>query len=151
MKIFNQKQLAIFLLCAIAVPFVLLAALLVTGVRPAFLPVSPALALHGLGVLCIGFFAGAQWGVHFCKRTEDSVYLFAFFLLVFAALSLLDAGGSKGLAVLVVIFMSSCAIEWRLSRQRVTTLWYWRTRCVCSLLIVLSLAVALAMSLMQKV
>lgn len=144
MKFFNQKQLAIVLLCALAVPFVVFAYLLVAGGGESVLPVAPAIAIHSYGVLCASFFAGIQWGVHFCKRTEDSVYLLSFFTLVFAWLSLLSVGTATGLTVLLVSFLLSCVEECRLSRQRVTTAWFWQVRCISMVLIVSSLLLTIS-------
>lgn len=144
MKFFNQKQLAITLLCVLAFPFVGFGFLLVAGGGDSPLPVAPAIALHSYGVLCTSFFAGIQWGVHFCKRTDDSVYLLSFFTLALAWLSLLSPGTVIGLAVILVSFLLSWVEEFRLSRQRVTTAWFWQVRCISMILIVLSLLLTIS-------
>lgn len=144
MKLFNQKQLAIFLLCALALPFPVFGFLLVAGGGETALPLAPAIAMHSYGVLCASFFAGIQWGVHFCKRTEDSVYLLSFFTLVFAWLSLLSPGTVTGLLVMLASFLLSWIEEYRLSRQRVTTAWFWQVRCISMVLIVISLLLTIS-------
>jgi hypothetical protein len=144
MKFFNQKQLAITLLCALAAPFVIFGFLLVAGGSASPLPVAPVIAIHSYGVLCASFFAGIQWGVHFCKRTEDSVYLLSFFTLVLAWLSLLSPGTITGLVVILVGFLLSWVGEYRLSQQRVTTAWFWKIRCISTVLIVLSLLLTIS-------
>lgn len=144
MKIFNQKQLAITLLVLLALPFVIFSFLLVAGRGGSTMPVAPVIALHAYGVLVASFFAGIQWGVHFCKRTEDSVYLLSFFTLVLAWLSLLGPGTIVGLGVVLLAFILSWIEECRLSRQRVTTAWFWQVRCISTVLITLSLALTIA-------
>ena len=139
MKLFNQKQLAITLLGAIAAPFVIFCCLLLGSRYSNLVRVPPALAMHGYGVLCVSFFAGIQWGIHFCKRTEDSVYLLSFFTLVLAWLSLLGPGTTAGLSTLLVAFILSWLGEYRLSAQRVTTQWFWQIRCWSMLMIIVSL------------
>lgn len=140
MKLFNQKQLAITLLVLLALPFPLFSFLLLAGGGDSTLPVAPVIALHSYGVLVTSFFAGIQWGVHFCKRTEDSVYLLSFFTLVLAWLSLLSPGTIIGLTMILSAFVLSWIEECRLSRQRVTTAWFWQVRCISTVLIILSLA-----------
>lgn len=143
MKVFNQKQLAIVLLLAIALPFVFFAFLLVTCTEAAWLDFPPVIAFHSYGVLCVSFFAGIQWGVHFCKRTEDSVYLLSALTLTLVWLGVLDTGGIIGLSLLLVGLLLSFAVEYRLSVQRVTTGWFWQVRCVSMALILVSLCLAL--------
>jgi hypothetical protein len=144
MKIFNQKQLAITLLCAVTAPFVISGFQLLAGSSASLLPVAPAIGLHFYGVLCTSFFAGIQWGVHFCKRTEDSVYLVSFFTLVLVWLSLLSPGSIAGLTAILVGFLLSLAEEYRLSRQRVTTAWFWQVRCISTAIAVLSLLLTIS-------
>jgi Protein of unknown function (DUF3429) len=139
MKIFNQKQLAIALLFLLTLPLVIFAALLVAGGGDSRLPTVPVMAVHGYGVLVASFFAGIQWGVHFSKRTEDSVYLLSFVTLVLVWLSLLSPGTITGLIVLLCAFLLSWLEEFRLSRQRVTTAWFWQVHCVSKIMIVSSL------------
>jgi hypothetical protein len=145
MKFFNQKQLAIALLCFLAFPFVFFTFLQVTGGNWfTGYPVSPTAILHSYGVLVVSFVAGIQWGVHFCKRTEDSVYLLSFFTLVLAWLSMYSPGTIAGLAILLIAFILSWVEEMRFSRQRVTTLWFWQVRSGSTLVIGLSLLMAIA-------
>lgn len=143
-KLFNQKQLAITLLGTLAAPFVVFAVILVGGFNVAAMPMPPAIALHAYSMLCATFFAGIQWGVHFCKRTEDSVYLLSFFTVVLAWLSLLSPGTIKGLTVMLLTFLLSLVEEYRLGRQRVTTAWFWRVRCISMVLIVATLLLAIS-------
>ncbi len=144
MRYFNQKQLAITLLGVIASPFVIFFFLLLGSRYSSLLPVPPAIAMHSYGVLCASFFAGIQWGIHFCKRTDDSVYLLSFFTLLLAWLSLLGPGTVTGLSVLLVAFVLSWLEECRLSNQRVTTSWFWKIRCWSTILIILSLLLSIA-------
>jgi hypothetical protein len=145
MKIFNQKQLAITLLVLLALPFVVFSFLLVAGSEVSALPIPPVMALHGYGVLVVSFFAGIQWGVHFCKRTDDSVYLLSFATAMLAWLSLLRPGTVIGLLVILVTFVLSWIEECRLSRQRVTTAWFCQVRCISTALIILSLGLAIGL------
>lgn len=143
MKFFNQKQLAVALLGLLAVPFLYFSfPRLPAGSEQSMF--SPELALHGYSVLVASFFAGIQWGVHFCKRTEDSVYLLSFSTIVLAWLSLLMPGSAAGLSVMLVVFLLSWIEEWRLSRQRVTTAWFWQVRCVSTGVICLSLLLSVS-------
>jgi Protein of unknown function (DUF3429) len=144
MKFFNQKQLAITLLAVIAAPFVIFCFLLLASKYSTLVPVPPSMAMHNYGVLCISFFAGIQWGIHFCKRTEDSVYLLSFATLVMAWLSLLGPGTVWGLGVLLFAFVLSWLEEYRLSKQRVTTQWFWQVRCWSMLMIIVSLFLTIA-------
>jgi len=143
-KVFNQKQLAITLLGMLVAPFVIFSLMLVTGSTISFIPMRPVIALHAYSMLCATFFAGIQWGVHFCKRTEDSVYLLSFFTVVLAWLSLLAPGTVTGLAVMLLTFLLSLIEEYRLSVQRVTTAWFWRVRCISTILIVASLLLTIS-------
>jgi hypothetical protein len=144
MKIFNQKQLAITLLIVMVLPFVIFSVWRVIGDEGTAFPVPPVLALHTYAVLCASFFAGIQWGVHFCKRTHDSVYLLSFFTVLLAWVSLLKPGTSFGLAVMLLAFILSWIEEFRLSQQRVTTAWFWRVRTVSTILIILSLLLTIS-------
>jgi len=144
MKFFNQKLLAITLLGVIAAPFVIFCGLLLGSRYSTLVPVPPAIAMHKYGVLCVSFFAGIQWGIHFCKRTEDSVYLLSFFTLLLAWLSLLGTGTAAGLSALLVAFILSWLGEYRFSVQRVTTQWFWRIRCWSMLMIMVSLILTLS-------
>jgi hypothetical protein len=146
MKFFNQKQLAITLLGVIAAPFVIFCFLLLASGYGKLLPMPPAIAIHGYGVLCVSFFAGIQWGIHFCKRTDDSVYLLSFFTLMLAWLSLLGPGTIWGLSLLLVAFILAWMEEYRLSKQRVTTQWFWQVRCWSMLMIIVSLLLTIALA-----
>lgn len=139
MKIFNQKQLAITLLVVMVLPFVVFSVWRAMGHEGLTFPVPPVLALHTYAVLCASFFAGIQWGVHFCKRTNDSVYLLSFFTVLLCWLSLLSPGTSLGLGLMLLAFVLSWVEEYRLSQQRVTTAWFWRVRTISTVLIALSL------------
>lgn len=143
MKIFNQKQLAITLLVVMALPFLIFSVWRAAGVGIGPLPIPPVLALHTYAVLCASFFAGIQWGIHFCKRTTDSVYLLSFFTVLLAWLSLLSPGTTFGLGLMLLAFMLSWVEEYRLSQQRVTTAWFWRVRTVSTILIALSLVLTI--------
>ncbi|MEY4641614.1 MAG: hypothetical protein RLZZ227_1608 [Pseudomonadota bacterium] len=143
MKLLNQKQLAIVLVLLGAVPFVLLTAQLI-GLAP-FLPVfaAPAVMLHAYGVVVGSFIAGLQWGIHFCKRTSDSVYLFSSFVALLLWCSMLAAGAAMGLALVALSFVLLWCEEYRLSAQRVTTAWFWKLRCAVTATVLLCLALAM--------
>lgn len=146
MKIFNQKQLAIALLVVMTLPFVIFSVWRILGdhgTRAAF-QMPPVLALHTYAVLCASFFAGIQWGIHFCKRTSDSVYLLSFLTVLLAWLSLLSPASSFGLALVLLAFLLSWIEEFRLSQQRVTTAWFWQVRTGSTILIALSLLLTIS-------
>lgn len=143
MKIFNQKQLAIALVMAGAVPFVLLALLVVFPESGIQLPARPALMLHVYGVIIASFVAGLHWGIHFCKRTNDSVYLGSSFIALLLWLSMASAGTAIGLALVLAGFLLLWLQEYRLSMQRVTTAWFWRLRTWVSALVSVCLALAI--------
>jgi Protein of unknown function (DUF3429) len=145
MKFFNQKQLSITLLGFLVAPILFFSFVQATGGDFFAIPgVSPSLILHLYTVVVTSFMAGIQWGIHFCKRTDDSVYLISFFIVVLAWLSLRWPGSISGLGLLLVVIIISMIEEWRLSQQRVTTLWHWQTRCACSGITILSLLLALS-------
>lgn len=128
MKIFNQKQLAMLLVGLGAVPFLVLAPLAVVAEPPQFLPAAPALILHTYAVVIASFVAGVHWGIHFCKRTADSVYLHSSLIALLVWMSMLAAGTAVGLAMVLSGFVLLWIIEYRFSAQRVTTAWFWRLR-----------------------
>ncbi|HWK53593.1 MAG TPA: DUF3429 domain-containing protein, partial [Hyphomicrobiales bacterium] len=117
--------------------------LVATGARPAFLPVAPALLLHLYAALIAGFVAGMHWGIHFCKRTSDSVYLFSSVCIFLLWLSFLWAGEVAGLALVLLCFVLLWIAEYRFSQQRVTTVWFWKLRNLVSAIAVISLALAM--------
>jgi hypothetical protein len=145
MKFFNQKQLSITLLGLLVAPILFFSFVQATGgdffAKPG---VPPSLILHLYTVVVTSFLAGIQWGIHFCKRTDDSVYLISFLMVVLTWVSLSWPGAMPGLALLLVVIVIGMIEEWRLSQQRVTTLWHWQTRCVCSGITILSLLLALS-------
>lgn len=128
MKVFNQKLLAIALVGMGAVPFVILTALIPTQASLEFLPASAALLLHTYAVVVATFVAGLHWGIHFCKRTGDSVYLISSFIALMLWCSMMLAGTAAGFAIVLLGFLLLWVEEYRLSVQRVTTAWFWRVR-----------------------
>jgi hypothetical protein len=132
MKFFNQKQLAISMLIMSALPFPALVIMHVTGQQA--MGLSPAVLLHVYTAVLVAFILGMQWSIHFCKRTEDSVYLFTTLLLILMLYSLFSLGQTAGLVMALLGVTLSWLIEFRLSRQRVTTVWYWQSRCLVSLI-----------------
>ena len=128
MKLFNQKQLAITLMALGAAPFVALTALILLAARPGVLPASPAAMLHGYAVLIASFVAGLHWGVHFCKRTSDSLYLISSGIVLMLWYSMSLVGTARGFATVLLGFVLLWVVEYRLSAQRVTTAWFWRVR-----------------------
>jgi hypothetical protein len=137
MKFFNQKQLAISLLFMSALPFPALVIMYITGQQSAGF--SPALLLHVYTVVLVAFTLGMQWSIHFCKRTDDSVYLFSALLLILMLYSLYRLGQTGGLVLALLGVILTWFIEFRLSRQRVTTVWFWQSRCLVSLIAVASI------------
>jgi len=144
MNIFNQKQLAMTLTLLGAVPLVTGGVCVLAGISPAFLPAEPALVLHTYSVVIAGFVAGMHWGIHFCKRTADSVYLLSSLVALLLWLSFWFAGQVTGLAMVTVAFIALWVQEFRLSKQRVTTVWFWQIRNVVSAVAVISLLMAIA-------
>lgn len=128
MNVFNQKQLAMLLMCIGAVPFIVLALLTMVAEAAQFLPAAPALMLHIYAVIIASFVAGLHWGVHFCKRTGDSVYIHSSLIALLLWLSMLAAGTAIGLTLVLFGFIFLWIIEYRFSLQRVTTAWFWRLR-----------------------
>ena len=141
MKFFNQKQLAICLLVLTAIPFPVLALMKLSGQSAS--TVDPVLMLHVYTGVLTAFTAGMQWSIHFCKRTADSVYLFSVFILVLILYSLFSAGEKSGLALALPGVVMTWIIELRLSRQRVTTAWFWHGRCIVSFAAVASILLVL--------
>lgn len=143
MKLLNQKQLATTLVVLGTVPFAVFTAAL-AGLAPPFpLPASAALMLHVYGVIVGSFVAGLQWGIHFCKRTNDSVYLSSSFVVVLLWCSMLAAGTVAGLAIVLLAFALLWLEEYRFSLQRVTTAWFWKLRSAVTFVVVLCLVVSI--------
>ncbi len=143
MKILNQKQLATTLVVLGTVPFVVFTTQIV-GVSIALpFPASPELMLHVYGVIIASFVAGLHWGIHFCKRTSDSVYLYSSFVALLLWCSMWTAGSTVGLALVLLGFILLWLEEYRLSVQRVTTAWFWKLRTAVTAAVVLCLAVAI--------
>lgn len=143
MKILNQKQLATTLVVLGTVPFVMFTAQ-VLGVGLALsLPAAPALMMHVYGVVIGSFVAGLHWGIHFCKRTSDSVYMYSSFVALLLWCSMLAAGSTIGLALVLLGFILLWLEEYRLSVQRVTTAWFWKLRTAVTAVVALCLAVAI--------
>ena len=142
MKIFNQKQLAMTLVVLGTVPFVALTGLILAANTTFPLPASPAIMLHGYGVVIGSFVAGLHWGIHFCKRTSDSVYLYSSFLAFLLWCSMWAAGSAIGLALVLLGFILLWLEEYRLSLQRVTTAWFWKLRTGVTVIVTLCLALA---------
>ena len=144
MKVFNQKQLAISLLLLSALPFPLLAVNRLNGFFQT--TQEPSVILHVYTAIMTAFISGSQWSIHFCKRTQDSVYLLTGVIVLLVLGSLLQPGTSAGLVLVMIAFVLTWAIEFSLSRQRVTTVWYWRTRSLVSCTAIASLLFTLASS-----
>jgi hypothetical protein len=143
MKLLNQKQLATTLVVLGTVPFVVFtAAIAGLPVLLAF-PAAPALMLHVYGVIIASFVAGLHWGIHFCKRTSDSVYLYSSFIAVLLWCSMWAAGSTLGLALVLLGFVLLWLEEYRLSVQRVTTAWFWKLRTAVTAVVVVCLAVSI--------
>lgn len=143
MKLLNQKQLATTLVVLGTAPFILFAAAVAGSAMPVSLPAAPALLLHVYGVIVASFVAGMHWGIHFCKRTNDSVYLYSGFVALLQWCSMLAAGSTIGLAAVLLGFVLLWLEEYRLSVQRVTTAWFWRLRTAATAVVVLCLAVSI--------
>ena len=144
MKIFNQKQLAMTLTVMGAIPLVAGGVSVFAGYGTAALPASPALMLHVYAVIIGSFVAGMHWGIHFCKRTADSVYLLSSLIAILLCFSFWFAGDRIGLAMVMAGFILLWIEEYRLSKQRVTTVWFWQIRNIASGIVVVSLILAIA-------
>jgi len=142
MKLLNQKQLATLLVILGTVPFVVFT-LALAGLTPLRFPTTPALMLHVYGVIIGCFVAGLHWGIHFCKRTSDSVYVSSSFVALLLWCSMWAAGSTLGLALVLLGYALLWLVEYRLSVQRVTTAWFWKLRSAVSAVVVLCLAVAI--------
>jgi hypothetical protein len=143
MKILNQKQLATALVVLGTVPFVVFTAQIIGLAIALPLPASPGLMLHVYGVIIASFVAGLHWGIHFCKRTNDSVYLYSSFVALLLWCSMWAAGSAIGLALVLLGFVLLWLEEYRLSVQRVTTAWFWKLRTAVTAVVALCLAVAI--------
>ncbi|HEY0964141.1 MAG TPA: DUF3429 domain-containing protein [Pseudomonadales bacterium] len=143
MKLLNQKQLATTLVVLGVVPFAVFTLALAGVTFPLQLPTSPALMLHVYGVIIGSFVAGLHWGIHFCKRTNDSVYLSSSFVALLLWCSMWAAGSAFGLALVLVAFALLWLVEYRFSVQRVTTAWFWKLRSTVSAVVVLCLAMSI--------
>ena len=139
MKFFNQKQLAITLTMLGAIPLLVGGLCVFLGIHPGFMPADPALVLHTYAVVIASFVAGMHWGIHFCKRTTDSVYLLSSVVAVVLWLSFIYVGQVLGLGLVMLSFILLWVEEYRLSEQRVTTLWFWHLRNIVSAIAVISL------------
>lgn len=58
-------------------------------------------------------------------------------------LGLLDAGGTTGLVLVLLAFLLLWIVEYRLSRQRVTTAWFWQLRSAATVVVSVCLLAAL--------
>jgi len=143
MKMLNQKQMVVVLTWLGAAPFLILALLVATRQTLPQLPASPALILHVYAVGIANFVAGLHWGIHFCKRTNDNVYLYSSAIALLLILGLLDAGGTTGLVLVLLAFLLLWIVEYRLSRQRVTTAWFWQLRSAATVVVSVCLLAAL--------
>ena len=143
MKLLNQKQLATTLVVLGTVPFVVFSAAVAGVVASLPLPAAPPLMLHVYGVIIASFVAGLHWGIHFCKRTSDSVYLSSSFIAVLLWCSMWAPGSPIGLALVMLGFILLWLEEYRLSVQRVTTAWFWKLRTAVTAVVVLCLAVSI--------
>lgn len=144
MKLLNQKQLAMTLVVLGTGPFVVFTAA-IAGF-PALadsLPFPPAIMMHVFGVVIGSFVAGLHWGIHFCKRTNDSVYLYSSFVALLLWCSMWAAGTAIGLALVLLSFVLCWLEEYRLSVQRVTTAWFWKLRSTVTAVVVLCLALSI--------
>lgn len=147
MKLLNQKQLAMALTAAGAIPFLVLAVLVYLD-KPLLLPLqvqpfSPALILHIYAVIIASFVAGLHWGIHFCKRTADNVYLFSSAIALLLLVSMVFAGSTAGFALVLLGFLLLWMVEYRLSLQRVTTAWFWQLRSGVTAVVSVCLLVAM--------
>lgn len=143
MKLFNQKQLAMTLTGLGAIPLVVGGLLVVADAKLEVLPAEPALVLHIYAAIIAAFVAGMHWGIHFCKRTNDSVYLLSSICALLLWLSFLWAGEALGFGLVLIGFVMLWLEEYRLSQQRVTTVWFWQIRNMVSAVAVLSLLLAI--------
>lgn len=148
MKLLNQKQLATTLVVLGTVPFAAFTAALAGVEVPVRLPAVPALMLHVYGVVIGCFVAGLHWGIHFCKRTSDSVYLSSSFVALMLWCSMWAAGSATGLALVLLGFALLWIEEYRLSVQRVTTAWFWKLRSAVTAVVVLCLAISILLVLL---
>jgi len=147
MKLLNQKQMAMALTVAGAVPFLVLAVLVYLG-QPLPLPLqsqlsSPALILHSYAVIIASFVAGLHWGIHFCKRTGDNIYLYSSAIALLLWVSMVFAGSTAGFALVLLGFLLLWMVEYRLSLQRVTTAWFWQLRSGVTAVVSVCLLVAM--------
>lgn len=144
MKLLNQKQLATTLVVLGTFPFVVFtAAIAALPALAAALPFPPSIMMHVFGVVSGSFIAGLHWGIHFCKRTNDSVYLYSSFIALLLWCSMWAAGTAIGLALVLLGFVLCWLEEYRLSVQRVTTAWFWKLRTGVTAVVVLCLAVSI--------
>lgn len=149
MKLLNQKQMAMALTAVGAVPFLILSVLVYLG-QPSLLqlplqpqPFTPALILHIYAVIIASFVAGLHWGIHFCKRTADNVYLFSSAIALLLLVSMVFAGSTAGFALVLLGFLLLWMVEYRLSLQRVTTAWFWQLRSGVTAVVSVCLLVAM--------
>jgi len=146
MKLLNQKQLATTLVVVGTGPFIIFTgAIAGAPIPPAFANPPPALMLHVYGIVVGCFIAGLHWGIHFCKRTSDSIYLYSSFVALLLWCSMLAAGSVIGLALVLLGFILLWLEEYRLSVQRVTTAWFWKLRTMVTAVVVLCLATSIFM------
>ena len=148
MKLLNQKQLATMLVVLGTFPFAAFTVALAGVDVPVQLPAVPALMLHVYGVVIGCFVAGLHWGIHFCKRTSDSVYLSSSFIALLLWCSMWAAGSAIGLSLVLLGFALLWLEEYRLSVQRVTTAWFWKLRSAVTAVVVLCLAISILLVLL---
>lgn len=141
-QLVNQKQLATTLVVLGTVPFVVLTVLVISANSSIPLPAHPALMLHVYGVVIGSFVAGLHWGIHFCKRTSDSVYLYSSFVALLLWCSMWTAGSGPGLTMVLLGFILLWLEEYRLSVQRVTTAWFWKLRSAVTAIVTVCLALS---------
>jgi len=144
MKLLNQKQLATVLVALGVIPFLAFTAA-IAGFDPLEFPAQPASMLHVYGVVIGTFVAGLHWGIHFCKRTQDSVYLYSSLITLLLWCSMWSIGSALGLMLVLLGFVLLWLVEYRFSAQRVTTAWFWKLRSAVSAIVVLCLGVAIVL------
>src|SRR5690606_35003813 len=105
MKLLNQKQRATALVVLGTIPFLMFTAAIAGLPAPLPFPAAPALMMHVYGVIVASFVAGLHWGIHFCKRTSDSVYLYSSVITLLLWCSMWTAGTTIGLALVLLGFV----------------------------------------------
>lgn len=146
MKVFNQKKLAIFLLGLGTIPVIVCTILIGFKLDSFFLPLNPMIVMHSYVVVLCSFTAGIHWGVHLSKRTARSLYIISSALTVVMWASLLKVGSLLGLVLSVIAVFVLLIVEYELSRERVTTPWFWGMRRGTSVLVIIALGVVIILS-----